>query len=246
MQYKGSDSSEAVTQVDEVRAERSNGAIDIAAMLQIVCNIPLFKRYPKGFEFVPILPKEPDRFPEDLLDSEVATKSDWWLLYTKSRQEKQLMRQLRELNLSHYGPQIEQRKRSPAGRVRTSFVPLFSNYVFMCGTEEDRYNAVCTGCVQKVTEITDVEILLADLHQISDLISIGAPMSIEERILPGQHVRVKNGPFAGFEGVVIRRDQETRLLVSVQFMDQGVSVKLDDCQLEPLGTPSDGSAIAKE
>ncbi|MCD0458745.1 transcription termination/antitermination protein NusG [Roseiconus lacunae] len=194
---------------------------------------------------MPILPKEPDRFPEDLLDSENASQSNWWLLYTKSRQEKQLMRQLRDLELGHYGPQIEQRKKSPAGRIRTSFVPLFSNYVFLCGTDEQRYQAVCTGCVQKVSEITDVEILLSDLKQVSELIAIGAPMSIEERILPGQQVRVKNGAFAGFEGVVIRRDQETRLLVAVQFMDQGVSVKLDDCQLEPLGRSAGDSAITQ-
>ena len=156
-------------------------------------------------------------------------------MYTKSRQEKQLMRQLYELEVPHYGPQIEQRRRSPAGRVRKTYAPLFNNYVFLCGGEEERYQAVCTGCIQKVAEITDVQPLLEDLIQISRLVDTGAPLSIEGRLIPGQPVRVKNGAFAGYEGVVIRRDQETRLLVSVRFMDQGVSVKLDDCQLESLG-----------
>ncbi|QEF98734.1 transcriptional activator RfaH [Stieleria maiorica] len=185
---------------------------------------------------MPILAKEPDRFPDALLSSDQAKKSSWWLLYTKSRQEKQLMRQLRQLQIPHYGPQIEQRRRSPSGRIRTSYVPLFNNYVFLCGGDDERYQSVCTGCVQKATEITDVEPLLYDLTQISDLVDIGVPLSVEGRLQPGQPVRVKNGSFAGFEGVVIRRDQETRLLVSVRFMDQGVSVKLDDCQLEPLGS----------
>ena len=45
----------------------------------------------------------------------------------------------------------------------------------------------------------------------------------------------KFGAFAGYEGVVLRREQETRLLVSVKFMEQGVSVKLEDCQLELIG-----------
>lgn len=184
---------------------------------------------------MPILPKEPDRYPLNLLDTEQAVEAQWWLLYTKSRQEKQLMRQLQRQHIAHYGPQIEHRRRSPAGRVRTTYAPLFNNYVFLCGANEDRYNALCTGCVQKVTEITDTEPLLKDLRQISDLVAMGVPMSVEGRLSPGQPVRVKNGAFAGFEGVVIRRDQETRLLVSVRFMDQGVSVKLDDCQLEPIG-----------
>ena len=193
---------------------------------------------------MPILPKEPDRYPANLLQLESAANSSWWLLYTKSRQEKQLMRQLHKLEVPHYGPQIEQRRRSPAGRVRTSYAPLFNNYIFLCGDNEARYEAVCTGCVQKATEITEVNQLITDLTQIDELITLGEPLSVEGRLQPGERVRVKNGVFAGFEGVILRRDQETRLLVAVQFMDQGVSVKLDDCQLESLGELSSGSADA--
>jgi transcription antitermination factor NusG len=195
---------------------------------------------------MPILAREPDRFPEDLLESKAKKDSRWWLMYTKSRQEKQLMRQLYRLEIPHYGPQIEQRRRSPAGRVRKSYAPLFNNYVFLCGGDEERYQAVCTGCVQKITEITDVHLLLEDLLQISSLVDMGAPLSVEGRLIPGQAVRVRNGAFAGYEGVVIRRDQETRLLVSVRFMDQGVSVKLDDCQLESIGDAPEQEGISAE
>ncbi len=186
-----------------------------------------------GFHPLPILPQEPDRYPAELLETELALGT-WWLLYTKSRQEKQLMRMLRRQEVPHYAPQIAHRRRSPAGRVRTTYAPLFNNYVFLCGDNEARYQAICTGCVQKATEITDSSALLNDLRQIRDLIEMDVPLSVESRLAPGQMVRVRNGAFAGFEGTVVRRDQETRLLVCVQFMDHGVSVKLDDCQLEPL------------
>ena len=106
----------------------------------------------------------------------------------------------------------------------------------LCGDNEARYEAVCTGYVVKYEEVVQVERLVADLRQIRDLIHFGAPLSVEERLQPGQRVRVKNGSFAGYEGEVLRRDQETRLIVSVHFMDHGVSVKLDDCQLEPIGS----------
>ncbi len=146
------------------------------------------------------------------------------------------MRHLRRLNLSHWGPQIEHRRRSPSGRIRTTYLPLFNNYVFLCGDDESRYQAICTGCVQKATEITDVPEFLSDAKQICDLIDMGVPLTIESRLEPGQHVRVRSGAFAGYEGTVLRREHETRLLVSVRFMEQGVSVRLDDCQLEPLGS----------
>lgn len=183
---------------------------------------------------MPILAAEPDCFPENLFDSPDVADRPWWLLYTKSRQEKQLMRHLRKLDLSHYGPQIENRKRSPSGRIRTSYVPLFRNYVFLRGEEMDRYQAVCTGCVMKANEVVNTSEFVEDLKQIFDLIQMGVPLSIESQIQVGQKVRIKNGPFAGYEGMVLRRENETRLLVSVRFMQQGVSAKLEDCQLEAV------------
>jgi len=186
---------------------------------------------------MPILPPEPDCFPDEILDQAESLDSQWCLLYTKSRQEKKVMRHLREAGVGHYGPMVMQRNRSPAGRMRTSYVPLFSTYVFLRGGDEERHQAISTGCVMKASEIVDVEELLEDLRQIRSLIELGVPLTIESRLEPGQNVRVKNGSFAGYEGTVIRRENETRLLVCVRFMEQGVSVKLEDCQLELIGAP---------
>jgi len=44
---------------------------------------------------------------------------------------------------------------------------------------------------------------------------------------------VKAGPFAGLEGTVVVRRGETRLLVAVNFLQQGASVEIDDFVLEP-------------
>ncbi|MEM8668798.1 MAG: transcription termination/antitermination NusG family protein [Planctomycetota bacterium] len=183
---------------------------------------------------MPILPQEPDCHPSDLLSDDERMEETWWLLYTKSRQEKQIMRHLRQLDLPHYGPQIPHRRRSPAGRIRTTYAPLFNNYVFLCGDNDARYQAVCTGCVQQATEITDAAQFIQDLRQVRSLIDLGVPLTVESRLEPGQRVRVRSGAFAGYEGTILRREQETRLLVSVQFMEQGVSVKLEDCQLERI------------
>ncbi|TWT74984.1 transcription termination/antitermination NusG family protein [Allorhodopirellula solitaria] len=184
---------------------------------------------------MPILPPEPDCFPDNLFAQPESSQSRWWLLYTRTRQEKMVMRRLREVEVGHYGPMIPNRTRSPAGRIRTSYVPLFSTYVFLRGGEEERHAAICTGCVLKAAEILDVEQLLADLEQVQSLIELGVPLTVESRLQAGTKVRVRNGSFQGYEGTVIRRENETRLLVAVQFMEQGVSVKLEDCQLETIG-----------
>ncbi|MEM1226945.1 MAG: transcription termination/antitermination NusG family protein [Planctomycetota bacterium] len=183
---------------------------------------------------MPILPKEPDCYPDTLLDDELAEDDSWWLLYTKSRQEKKVARHLQKEKIPHYAPFIPQRYRSPNGRLRTSYVPLFLTYVFVRGGNEARHEAVCSGGVMKATPIVQTDQLITDLRQIRDLIAMEVPLTVASRIQPGQRVRVRNGAFAGYEGTVLRRENETLLQVCVRFMDQGVSVKLDDCQLEPI------------
>jgi transcription antitermination factor NusG len=182
---------------------------------------------------MPILQSEPDCYPPDLL-VETAAETCWWACYTRARQEKQLMRNLRQAEIGHYAPIITRRYRSPAGRIRESYLPLFANYVFVRGDEMARYTAVCTGCVSRTLAVTQPELLVHDLRQIQRLIQVGAPLAPEARIDSGDRVRVRNGQFAGFEGLVIRRQQQTCLIVEVRFMNQGASVVLDDCQLEVL------------
>ena len=182
---------------------------------------------------MPILKSEPDCYPDNLLASADET-SPWWACYTRARQEKQLMRNLRKAEIGHYAPIIVRRYRSPAGRLRESYLPLFANYVFVCGDEMARYAAVCSGCVSRTIEVVQPALLVADLRQLHHLINTGAPLSPEARIDSGDRVRVKSGQFAGFEGTVIRRQQHTCLIVEVRFMNQGASVVLDDCQLEIL------------
>lgn len=164
----------------------------------------------------------------------LAHEGTWWALYTMARFEKKLMRQLLEIEVPFYGPTISRRYRSPQGRIRTSIEPLFPNYVFIMGDEMARYKAVSTGSVSRWMPVGDSAELVTDLRQIRSLIQTEAPLSPELRLQPGQKVRVKTGVFKGFEGTIIRRENEIRLLISVRYMGRGASVALDDCQLEAI------------
>jgi len=164
----------------------------------------------------------------------LAQDGTWWALYTLARFEKKLMRQLLEIEVPFYGPTIARRYRSPQGRIRTSVEPLFPNYVFIMGDEMTRYKAVSTGSVSRCMPVADSLELVTDLRQIRSLILTDAPLSPELRLQAGQKVRVKTGVFKGFEGVIIRRENEVRLLISVRYMGRGASVALDDCQVEAV------------
>jgi transcription antitermination factor NusG len=144
------------------------------------------------------------------------------------------MRRLYKSGISFYGPVIEKQHRSPAGRSRTSFVPLFPNYVFLHGDEVDRYEAICTGCVSQHVEVTNTAALFDDLRRIHELIQVGETLVHEPEIPVGTRVRVMSGALEGQVGTIIERRGKQRLLVAVDFLQQGASVELESLDVEPL------------
>jgi transcription antitermination factor NusG len=158
----------------------------------------------------------------------------WCVFYTRSRREKDLSRRLLQQEIPFFSPLIARRSRSPSGRVRISHVPLFQGYVFACVAEDQRQEALKSNCVSRVLLVTDPVTLVRELCQIRLLIANNAPLTPESKLQPGMPVRIKNGPFAGIEGVVVKRHNRDRLLVSVQFLQQGASFALDDYLLEPI------------
>lgn len=186
---------------------------------------------------MPILPSEPDIFPAALLDVPPEPASGdrvWWAMYTMARREKELMRRLRAHQIGFYAPLVHKRSRSPAGRVRTSYVPLFASYVFVFGSESERQQALATNCIARCLDVPSAGQLVHDLRQIRQLIELDAPLTVEARIEPGRKVRVRSGPMAGLEGTVIKRRGRDWLVVAVEFLGQGASVLLEDFQVEPL------------
>jgi transcription antitermination factor NusG len=116
----------------------------------------------------------------------------------------------------------------------SSYNPLFPGYVFLYGSEQERVRSLMTNRISRVLTIEDPAALLYDLRQLRQLIASNAPLTVESRLVPGNRVRVRRGPLAGLEGTVLTRRGKTRLLVSVDFIQQGASVEVDDFVLEPL------------
>jgi transcription antitermination factor NusG len=184
---------------------------------------------------MPILKEEPNLYPETLLDEAPADVPGrrWLALYTKARQEKSLARELYKYGIPFYLPLVKKTSVS-RGRRRTSLAPLFGGYVFLFGSEEERIKCLTTNRISRVLAVEDPDQLAFDLRQLRQLIAANAPLTVESRLGPGQQVRVRQGAFAGLEGTVLKRRGQTRLLVSINFLQQGASVEIDDFMLDPL------------
>ena len=184
---------------------------------------------------MPILGEEPVLYPEMLLDETVSEPSErrWWVLYTKARQEKAISRELLAYQVPFYLPLVKKTSASRGRRI-TSHIPLFAGYVFLYGTEEERIRSLTTNRVSRILWVDDPERLVLDLRQLRHLITSNAPLTIESRLVPGNRVRVRHGPFAGLEGTVLTRRGKTRPLVSINFLQQGASIEIEDFLLEPI------------
>ena len=190
---------------------------------------------------MPILPKQRDIFPDDLLDTPHAVDGHaghaghgWIAFYTLSRREKDLMRKLEAGSIPFFAPLVRRRLHSAGGRTRFSHVPLFPGYVFSIVDDEQRRAALATNTVARWLPITDEAALVADLRSIKRLIDTDQPLTPEARLEPGQPVRVRTGALRGLEGMVVKRRGEERLVVAVRFLNQGASIELEDVDLERL------------
>ena len=186
---------------------------------------------------MPILPQQCDIYPADLLDEPAPPSSlpcQWVAFYTLSRREKDLMRKLEASAIPFYGPLVKRRLRSPGGRARVSHVPLFSGYVFARVDDSQRRTALATNTIARWLPVPDEAALVADLRSVRQLIESDRPLTPEARLEPGQPVRVRSGALRGLEGMVLKRHGRDRLVVAVRFLNQGVSMELEDVDLEQL------------
>lgn len=182
------------------------------------------------------IPEQPSLYPEHLLDGLNGEWPDrrWWVLYTKARQEKAVVRRLLGYEIPFYLPLVKKTTVYRRSRL-TVHVPLFAGYVFMYGSEDERVRSLTTNRISRILAVHEPDRLRRDLRQISRLIASGAPLTVESRLLPGNRVRVRYGSLGGLEGIVLARRGKTRLVVSVDFLQQGASVEVDDFMLEPAG-----------
>ena len=121
---------------------------------------------------MPILCEEPSLYPETLFDAPGAELSDrqWWVLYTKARQEKAVSRELLGHGIPFYLPLVKKTLASRGRRI-ASYAPLFAGYVFLFGSEDERIRSLKTNRVSRVLSVDDPCMLVHDLRQFQQLIA---------------------------------------------------------------------------
>jgi transcriptional antiterminator RfaH len=184
---------------------------------------------------MPLLPAEPFIFPEDLLQA-AAPRTDnqrWWVLHTRARVEKALVRRLLSHQVGFFLPLYQHQWRKN-GRLFSSHLPLFPGYVFLHGDERCRGQALETKLIANCLPVADQFQLVEDLARVYRLMASDSPLVPEERLRPGRLVEIISGPLAGMKGKVLRKGKQLRFIIEVQMLQQGVSLEIDHWMLQPL------------
>ncbi len=157
----------------------------------------------------------------------------WWVVHTRSRNEKALAHDLMSKNISYFLPMSWKVRRKSRRTIR-SFLPLFSGYLFFCGQEDQRVELLKTNRVANLIEVIDQETLVDELVQIAQALRSGAPLTPHKYLKAGQKCRVISGPLIGMEGIVVKAKNAIRLVLQIDMLGQAASVEIDIDLIEVL------------
>ena len=168
------------------------------------------------------------------IEFDTARDRQWFAVHTRPRSEKLLARRLIHDEIWFHLPVQQHQYRTPKGRKCTSYLPLFPGYLFIYGDDTDRFRAMLTNRVLRVLDVPDGEQLNFDLQQVQRALESGATIRPQSKLLPGAQVRVTSGPFENFEGRIVKRQTGDVLLIAVHYLQQGITLSLEDCQVEAI------------
>jgi hypothetical protein len=157
----------------------------------------------------------------------------WWVAHTRARFEKAFAWDLLERGIGFFLPMVE-RVTVSGGKKRRVFMPLFSSYVFLCGTAEQRQEALRTNRLCQTIEVADQEGLVCELTSIECAIRANMHLSPYPQAAVGQRCRIIAGALTGLEGVVIQQARRARVVLEVQMLGQGAVIEVDVDILETI------------
>ena len=172
---------------------------------------------------MPILHKELDLYPEHLFALSTAD-APWEIAHVRSRREKAIARLLLDAAIPFYLPQVQQTRKT-SGRTLVSHLPLFPGYVFLRRVDALRQTLWRTSAVANMIEVADQMQLTAELLQIRMLQAKGAVLTPHVDLVVGDAVRIRDGVFSGYTGIVTDERGALRLIVSVSVLKKSVAVE---------------------
>jgi transcription antitermination factor NusG len=174
------------------------------------------------------------RPPVQLPDTECEPK--WFAVYTTSRHEKRVDEHLSLREIEHYLPLYRTQRKWSDGSKVTLDLPLFPGYIFVRIRRTQRVRVLQVPGVIAVVGGTGGELGSLPDDEI-DALRTGLSLRRAEPhplLKVGQRARIRSGPFAGMEGIVVRMKYSFRVVLTMDSIMQSFAVEVDGEDLESL------------
>jgi transcription antitermination factor NusG len=161
--------------------------------------------------------------------------SDWWALYTRHQHERTVADMLSAKGFEVFLPQYESMRRWK-DRSKLLSLPLFPCYVFVRGGLHRRLQVVTTPGVHMILYYGESVAIIPEDEIQAIRRTVEGPFRVEPHpfLKCGDRVRVTRGTLEGVEGILTRKKNLYRLVLSVDMLAQSVSVEIDGSDVEPV------------
>ncbi len=170
-----------------------------------------------------------------LLPAAAQSEESWYAVQTRARHEKMVEYRLQERGVTTFLPLMTEVHRW-SDRKKLVQVPLFGCYVFakIAATNVERLRLLrvegvlnLLGSGKEGTPIPDNEI-----ESVRILLEQRLPWSSHPFLKIGQRVRIRSGALEGMEGVLVSRNGDRTLVISVEAIHRSLAVRVEGYEVE--------------
>ncbi len=162
--------------------------------------------------------------------------SRWFALYTKSRHEKLLDRELNKRGIETFLP-LRKIMSHWSDRKKLIEEPLFKSYLFVHAPLSQRWTVLnVPGAVCFIGKSAEeaLEVPERDILTVRQFVEEEIQIDPFPYLKQGDRVYIRSGPFKGVEGFIVRKDKHCRLVISLHLLMQSISIQLDEACVEPI------------
>lgn len=164
-----------------------------------------------------------------------ADAPQWYALHTRCRHEKRAASELRDKGVEVFLPLVSQVRRW-SDRRKVVETPLFSCYVFIRSalTPAERVAAAQVPGVLRFVAFNGAPAAIPaqQIENIRTVLAGRATCSPHDFLRIGQRVRIRSGSLNGVEGILVGRNGERKLVLSVDLIQQALAIAIEGYDIE--------------
>ena len=171
-------------------------------------------------------------------------EAEWYAVQTRPRHEKRVAAQVRAREIEEFLPVHRSRNRWRNGVTADVEIPLFPCYLFVRVPLCDRLRLLgLPGVIGfAVNSAHPTALPQKDIEALRAL-SVVCRAEPHPFLKEGDRVRLVAGPLTGMEGILSRRKQELRVVLSLDFIMRSVAVEVSEFDIEPIASRSKPSSV---